>query len=111
MDAERRIESFLGPQSRLPLWSRVDTVSNDDSPINAVRTSRKLSTAIGVVRARRMGLFRNSISLNAQESELKFMPKNETRGERKENLRNKYKEKNTLFTISINKYSKNYRDC
>ena len=58
MDSERRSESFLGPQSRLPesrstlafVECRVDTVSNDDSPINAVRTTRKLSTAIGVVR-------------------------------------------------------------
>ncbi|KAJ3645949.1 hypothetical protein Zmor_023566 [Zophobas morio] len=32
---------------------RVDTDSNDDSPINAVRTTRKLSTAIGVVPGRR----------------------------------------------------------
>ncbi|KAJ3662405.1 hypothetical protein Zmor_006756 [Zophobas morio] len=52
MDPERRIESFLGPQSRVPVSRstlafverRFDTVSNDDSPINAIQRSQRSTT-------------------------------------------------------------------
>ncbi|KAJ3645752.1 hypothetical protein Zmor_023387 [Zophobas morio] len=44
----------------LSLCARLSAVNSDDSPISAVRTSRRLSTAIGVVLGRRKGVFRNN---------------------------------------------------
>ncbi|KAJ3659568.1 hypothetical protein Zmor_011251 [Zophobas morio] len=58
-----RFETSFETAPELSLCVRrsvVDTVSSDDLPISTVRTSRKLSTAIGVVLGRRKGVFRNT---------------------------------------------------